>query len=300
MQTLQLLPPRLVIDGGLATELATRGADIDHPLWSAKALFDAPQLIEAIHLDYLRAGAGVITTASYQLTFAGFHALGLDTIATRRALVQSVDLARRARDEWLESGEADGNAPLIAASIGAYGAHRHDKSEYHGNYRVNQRTLIDFHRRQFEALIETAANIIAFETIPSLAEGEAIVRLLQDYPGVPAWISFCCRDHRDVGHGERFRDCVALANEHADITAIGLNCSEPYSVESLLEHAAGVTGKPLLVYPNAGDHNGDENKRIDFGALALRWRDAGARWIGGCCGTTPEDIRLIAEVMRGE
>jgi homocysteine S-methyltransferase len=291
----------LVLDGGLAPELERRGADIAHPLWSAKALFDAPRLIESIHRDYLDAGADILITASYQATFAGFAARGFDADTTRKALRNSVVLAMNARSRWRESAEPGvARSPRVAASIGAFGAHRHDRSEYHGNYRVSHRTLFEFHRRQFEVLIETDADLIAFETIPSLAEGEAIVRLLQEFSGVPAWIAFSCRDGEHVCHGERFRDCVALANEHADIRAIGLNCTDPRFAESLLEQAVGMTDKPLLVYPNAGDRGDEKKERVDFGAMARRWLDSGARWIGGCCGTTPEDIRRVAAVVHGD
>src|SRR4051794_41086658 len=95
-------PQRLILDGGLATELERRGADLRDPLWSAKMLLEGPDLIRAVHLDYFRAGARVATTASYQASFAGFAARGLDANETARLMRLSVELAREARDSFFQ------------------------------------------------------------------------------------------------------------------------------------------------------------------------------------------------------
>ena len=88
----------VVLDGALATELERRGADLRDPLWSAKLLIEAPDLIRQVHLDYFRAGADVATTASYQATFPGFAARGLDAAQARELFFRSVRLAQEARD----------------------------------------------------------------------------------------------------------------------------------------------------------------------------------------------------------
>lgn len=88
---------RLVIDGGMATELAERGFDLSDHLWSARLLADAPEAIEAVHLDYFEAGADVAITASYQASYEGFAERGLDADETSRLLQRSVALADTAR-----------------------------------------------------------------------------------------------------------------------------------------------------------------------------------------------------------
>ena len=246
----------------MATELERRGADLSDRLWSAKVLLQSPQLIEDVHYDYFLAGADIALSASYQATFAGFSACGLTQDDAHRLLLESVRLARTARERFAEH-DSDGTRPaaLVGASIGPYGAHRHDGSEYRGDYGVSAQRIRDFHRRQLEVLALSRADFIAFETVPSLAEGEAIVRLLEEFPELHAWLSFSCRDERHVCHGERFADCAALANEHSGIIATGINCSPPEFVESLLAQARGITTKTLLAYPNSGE----------------TWRTAGAR-----------------------
>jgi homocysteine S-methyltransferase len=296
-----------VIDGAMATELERRGANLADPLWSARVLLESPQLIEAVHLDYFDAGADIALTASYQATFDGFAARGIDAAAARRLLESSVELACRARERFLaQSPAVPGRpAPLIGASLGPFGAHRHDGSEYHGRYGVDATVIRDFHRRQLEVLAATAADFIAFETVPSREEAEAILRLLEEYPGVRAWISFSCADGTRVCHGEDFADCAALVASSPAVHATGVNCTAPEHIGSLLARARARVSKPLFAYPNSGEtwHASENAWRGDAAdaqltALARRWLDAGATMLGGCCRTTPADIRQIAGILR--
>jgi homocysteine S-methyltransferase len=298
---------RYVIDGAMATELERRGADLNDTLWSAKVLLESPVLIEAVHADYFAAGADIALTASYQATFAGFGVRGIDADGTRALLRLAVELAERARDRHLaESPQAPNRpTPLIGASIGAFGAHRHDGSEYRGDYGVSAGTIGDFHRRQFEVLARTGADFIAFETIPCRLEAEAILRLLEEFPGVPAWMSFSCRNGTQNAHGEDFGDCAALVSESPSVIATGINCTAPEFVESLLQTARKRCTLPLFAYPNSGEtwhaQSGCWHGNASAGSLSAevrRWLAAGATLLGGCCRTTPADIAEIAHVLR--
>jgi homocysteine S-methyltransferase len=291
----------VVLDGGLATELERRGANLNDPLWSARLLLENPELIRQVHLDYFRAGADVATSASYQATFPGLERYGLDRKQAASVLRLSVRLAREARDIfWTEPGRhADRLMPLVAASVGCYGAFLHDGSEYRGDYGLSCRQLMDFHRARLEILAESGADLIAFETIPCMAEAEALVRLLEDFPNTQAWLSFSCRDGGHICHGEFLAEGATLANSAEQIVAFGLNCTPPKYVVALLDSVAGQTYKPVLVYPNRGE-TWDAARRswqagpdmpADWGLAARQWYDHGARLIGGCCRTTPEDIR---------
>jgi len=296
-----------IIDGAMATELERRGADLNHTLWSARVLAEQPALIESVHYDYFAAGADIATTASYQATFAGFARCGLDADRSRELLQLSVQLACDARDRfWANPGHRTNRRyPLVAAAIGPYGAHLHDGSEYAGNYAADKSTLADFHRRQLEVLARSKANLIAFETVPSRHEAEAIMQLLEEFPEQRAWISFSCRNSTEVSHGETFRDCVAMAGGSSQVLATGLNCTAPEFVASLLASAAPVAAKPLLAYPNSGEkwHAADNSwtgagGMDDIAGQARHWRAAGASLVGGCCRTTPAHIRQIAGALR--
>src|ERR1700722_6000059 len=116
--------PVMVLDGALATELERRGADLDDPLWSAKCLIEQPQLIREVHLDYFRAGADVATAATYQASFEAFARRGIARQRAAELMCDAVALAAAARDALCASAQSgEGSArPLVAASIGPYGA----------------------------------------------------------------------------------------------------------------------------------------------------------------------------------
>ena len=301
------LYPALVIDGALATELERRGCDLKDDLWSAKILLEQPEIIKLVHLDYFKAGADCAITASYQATIEGFTKRGLTESEAIALIQKSVKLANQARDEfWAdESNRANRSKPFVAASVGPYGAFLADGSEYRGNYGLSEKELMDFHRPRMKALIEAGADILACETIPCLIEAQAIAKLLKEFPIITAWISFTARDEKHISEGQVFADCVRQLEGHPQIAAIGINCTSPKYIPSLIREAKNETEKPILVYPNSGetydaaknDWNGDPVFH-SFGEQAREWYNAGARLIGGCCRTTPEDISVIASWAR--
>ncbi|CAM5228710.1 hypothetical protein SMICM304S_01728 [Streptomyces microflavus] len=134
----------VLLDGGLSNQLEAQGCDLSDALWSARLLADAPEQIEAAHLAYLRSGAQVLITASYQATFEGFGRHGIGPERTGALLARSVELARRAAGA---ARRADpGREVWVAASVGPYGAMLADGSEYRGRYGLTVRELERFHR----------------------------------------------------------------------------------------------------------------------------------------------------------
>jgi homocysteine S-methyltransferase len=296
----------VILDGALATELERRGANLNDALWSARMLLEDPDLIRRVHFDYLVAGADVITTASYQATFEGFLRRGLSQDAAADLMRLSVRLALEARDAfWADEANRKGRVrPLVAASVGPYGAYLADGSEYRGDYGLSLEELMAFHRPRLSVLASSGADLLACETIPCLLEGEALAALLAEFEDTPAWLSFSCRSESEVSDGEPFAACAALANSSDQIVAVGVNCTAPRYIESLLHAASSVTAKPLLCYPNSGEAWDPLNNCwigstgiTDFRTPAQRWYAAGARLIGGCCRTTPEDIRVIRDTL---
>jgi homocysteine S-methyltransferase len=299
--------PALVIDGALATELERRGCDLKDELWSAKILLEKPEAIKQVHLDYFKAGADCVITASYQATIQGFAKRGLHEKEAISLIQKSVRLALEARDEfWADKSNREGRSkPFVAASVGPYGAFLADGSEYRGNYGLTEKELMDFHRPRMKALIEAGTDVLACETIPCLIEAQAIAKLLREFPAIAAWFSFTARDEKHISEGQVFADCVKELEDHPQIAAIGVNCTSPKYIPSLIREAKKATKKPVLVYPNSGetydpsknDWNGDPVLE-SFGDQAREWYEAGARLIGGCCRTTPEDIHVIATWAR--
>jgi homocysteine S-methyltransferase len=281
-----------VLDGGFATELEARGLSLDHPLWSARALIEAPQVVAAVHRDYLDAGADVIETATYQAT-------------APELLTAGVRLACRERDAfWEREPDGDRARPLVAASIGSYGASLANGAEYRGDYGLDAATLADWHRPRLRVLEGTGADVLAFETIPSLVEAQAIARLLSESDGLPAWVSFQARDTERVADGSPIEEAVAAVAPAPRVLAVGVNCLAPELVTPLLARCAAATSKMLIAYPNRGDVWDpttrswiDRGASVDFKRFVPEWIAAGARIVGGCCRTTPADIRVIAAAL---
>lgn len=290
----------MVLDGGLATELTARGFDLSDALWSARLLADAPEAIEAIHLDYFEAGADVAITASYQASHEGFAARGFSAGETDTLLQRSVTLAQAARDRFHARHADVKRTLLVAASIGPYGATLHDGSEYRGDYGLNEAALAEFHRARLATLLGAQPDLLACETIPSLLEARAIVRVLQEHASGRAWMSFSCRDGAHTSAGDSIAACAQALDAVPQVMAIGVNCVSPELVTSLVRAIATETAKPIVVYPNSGElWNAQahcwEGTAMRFTTYVDEWLDAGVSWIGGCCRTTPADIRRVRD-----
>lgn len=281
----------VVLDGGLATLLEARGHDLSSDLWSARLLTDDPEAIVAAHREFFDAGAQVATTASYQASFAGFAALGLDADQAADLMTRSVTLARRARDERRPDG-------WVAASIGPYGAYLADGSEYRGDYDLDVAGLRAFHRPRLEVLAAGGADVLAVETVPCLAEVEALCAEL-DGTGLTAWLSLSADGDRTRA-GEPLAEAWAMIADVAEIVATGVNCCRPGDVLTALGEAPG----PLVAYPNSGQGWDAERRTwtgesaFDAGAVA-GWLSAGVRLVGGCCRVGPADIAEVAAVTAG-
>jgi len=253
--------PPILLDGGLATQLEAQGHTLDSDLWSARLLRDDPKAIVEAHRAFIEAGTECVITATYQAR-----------AEPAELLLLAVELAR-------ESG-----ARFVAASVGPYGAVLGNGAEYTGDYPKNV-DLEAWHAPRFETLASSGADILACETIPNIDEARALARLAA---GTTCWFSFSCKD------GKHLRDGTPIAEAAEAVayvaTAIGVNCTAPEHVESVLNEIRRVTDKPLVAYPNSGEtyKNGVWSGEKRF---PPRWGDA--RLVGGCCRISPADIEAL-------
>ena len=158
--------------------------------------------------------------------------------------MRSVTLACQARDDFLSDPRNKDTSrirPLVAAGIGPYGAFLADGSEYRGNYGISEGDLRAFHERRWHILAESPADLFACETIPSRPEARVLESLLRETPDVRAWISFSCRDGEQICDGKLLAECAALFDEDEQVVAIGVNCTAPCYIESLIGHAHRVS-----------------------------------------------------------
>ena len=283
-----------VLDGGLATELERRGHDLSDELWSARLLLDNPAEIAAAHETFFRAGAVVATTATYQASFDGFAAHGVDRDEAARLMRRAIDLAITARD----AVATDGLPRWVAASAGPYGAALADGSEYRGRYGMTVDELVDWHAPRLDVLCATDADVLALETVPDADEAVALIRAMAGRTK-PAWLTYTIDGDRTRA-GQPLADAFAVVADAPEIVAVGVNCCAPGDVEHAIAVASDVTGKPVIAYPNSGEgwvnRHWDGSSAFDAGQAA-RWVEAGATAVGGCCRVTPDDIAALAQMV---
>lgn len=292
--------PYILLDGALATELERHGSNLDDPLWSARVLLEEPEQIHRVHADYFKIGADCAITASYQASVTGFGSRGIKEDEAVELIKQTVYLAQQAR---AETGQAAAHA-LIAGSIGPYGAYLSDGSEYVGHYGVDDAQLEAFHRPRLEALIEAGADVLAFETIPSLQEAKVLFRLLEEFPEQSAWLAFSLRDATHISEGTPLSECIEALGDHPQLAAVGANCFPASIATDFITALKQLTDVPIIVYPNSGEQYDPVSKTWSgeavctaFEDIAPEWYAAGARLIGGCCRTTPEQIEKVRKVV---
>lgn len=268
------------LDGGLSTALEERGADLSSDQWTARLLTDDPDLIAAAHRAFYLAGARVATTASYQATDPDL-------------LTRSVTIARGVRDQLADTHEG----LLVAASVGPYGAVLADGSEYRGRYGIGRARLRDFHAPRIDVLVAAGPDLLAVETLPDQEEAEVVADLLAD-AGLPAWVSYTVRGDRTAA-GQPLAEAYAVLADRPVVVAAGVNCSAQEDVLGAVAAAVAATGLPAVAYPNRGGSWDATGKQWAYGesldlSLVDGWVAAGARWVGGCCGTGPCDVAVLS------
>ncbi|MGI9317433.1 MAG: homocysteine S-methyltransferase [bacterium] len=297
----------LILDGGLSTALEQQGFVLRGKLWTAAVLLSDPGVIRKIHFTWLESGAQIVTTSSYQASLQGFADHGLSMARARETLLLSSRLALEARNQF-ESLSPSSAQPLVAASIGPYGAFLADGSEYSGDYLVSEQQLEDFHAERLFLLDQSGVDVLACETIPNLLEARVLSRLLLKVK-TPAWVSFCCRNNHQISDGTAVAEAAALFSKHPKVVAVGVNCTAPTHISDLIEVLRQTAPlKAIVVYPNSGECYDAGSQTWDAqGANGLtknewiqdapQWRQLGASIIGGCCRTTSLEISQLARLL---
>lgn len=296
----------LIVDGAMSTALEALGADLNDALWSAKILYEAPELIERVHYDYFKAGANAAITASYQATEAGFAKKGFDAARAAELVSLSVELAKKARTKVLaEDASLLKEDLLVAGAIGPYGAFLADGSEYTGNYHLTRDEFVRFHKLRLESLISAGADLLAIETQPRMDEIEAILSMLAGRD-VVCWVTMTLADEGHLPDGTTLEEAARRLDANPHVEAFGLNCIKRELAEPALARLSSQSAKPLIVYPNSGETYDPATKTWhhpvagghDWSHFVPRWQGAGARCIGGCCRTLPRDIVEIAKLLK--
>ena len=269
----------LLIDGGLSTALEDRGHTVGGILWTGELLLADPDAVVTAHRDFVDAGADIIITGSYQLSFDGGRSAGWSDEDTERALRNSTVAARMAA----------GEGTLVAASVGPYGASLGDGSEFRGNYGVTSATLRDFHARRLDVLLDTEPDLFAIETQPDIDEIAVVIELLRERgTDIPLWVTCTVSESGRIAGGAPWSEVVAAVEVSDAAIGVGINCSHVDVVTDTL--ATAKSELPYVVYPNHGmEWDAANEKWLGSGQditdrHLADWASAGVRLIGGCCG----------------
>jgi S-methylmethionine-dependent homocysteine/selenocysteine methylase len=281
----------LIIDGATGTELGRRGVDISLPLWSARALMEAPEMLAAVHRDYLDAGAGAVTTNTFRTHRRTLAKAGLGHRAaelTRRA----VEIAAAARDERNPRA-------LVLGSVAPL------EDCYQPELAPGPAACLTEHDEMIGNLLEAGVDLLLIETMNNMIETSAAIDAARDRAPDRWIVSFCARSKGPPGVMLSGELISSMADQLRDAFAVGVNCVAAPAIEAhvvLLRRTFPDTR--IIAYGNIGsaDESGnwittDAASPAQYAACARRWIDAGASIVGGCCGTTPETIRALARMV---
>lgn len=204
----------LVLDGGLATTLEADGHTLDREMWSAFTAVTSPLSIVSVHERFYAAGSDIVISSSYQMSYEGFAKKGLchnpadPNDPANRFLRESTAFAVAAR-QTLPAPRRD--HALVAASVGCYGAHLGDGSEYTGTYGVSKAAIEEWHDRKLGVQLASGADLMAFETIPCIDECRALCSLISRHDQdkmMNGWLTFACKSHEHLTSGEGLEDAL--------------------------------------------------------------------------------------------
>lgn len=301
----------IVLDAAMGTELSRRGANTAPPLWSARALIDAPELVEAIHRENLAAGADVLTIASFRL-----HARNLRnsscSLSQGELIAIAVNVARRPASEFSSKVNSEAQQGRQAAHPSDGALHPSKKifrdvwiagslaplEDCYQPARVPKQENILFseHSEMASALARADVDIILVETMNTVREAVAAARAAAA-TGLPVIVSCVTDGAGRLLSGEPIEDFArALLELPCPPDALGINCVAARALGAdLARLAAAAPDVPLAAY---GNTYGDPLAPEDYAALAASWARLGARLVGGCCGTTAAHTAALTRPLK--
>ena len=274
-----------VFDGAVGTRLYDKGIYINRSYDELNLA--APDLVREVHEEYVNAGADIIETNSFGATRHKLQPYGLES-KLREINISAARIAR----------EAAGDKAYVAGAIGPLGL----RIEPFGPTSFDEAK--DMYKEQAEALLEGGVDLFILETFSELPVIEQAIRAVRELTDLPIVAQMTIQMDGNTTFGTTPESFTTQLDEWgADV--IGLNCGMgPSHVLNALEKMRVVTDKQLSAQPNAGLPRDVQGRQFYMGSpeymatFAKRFVQAGARFVGGCCGTTPTHIKLIADAIR--
>jgi S-methylmethionine-dependent homocysteine/selenocysteine methylase len=284
----------VILDGGIGTEILRRNVT-----WADHQLANQPEFVRGIHLDYIRAGANVISTNSFQLCRRALynhfrdeahrHRIGARDLDGRadKLLAASIRLAIQAR------GEAGATHPVaVAAAVTTL------EWCFRPDLAPSLEQASSEYREIFQVVKESDADLVLLETVNSISEARVALQVARSL-SLPCWVSFVCDEQGRLFTGETMQQvCTAL--EPLGVDAILVNCAPPPDITAGMRQLTATAHVATGAYAHIGRFDPpewlftDEYPPAQYREVALQWKSMGARILGGCCGTTPNHIAALS------
>lgn len=285
---LPTLRPITLLDGATGTELDRRGIDVSMPLWSARALLHAPDVLEQVHVDYLEAGADAITTNTFRTHRRSLARAGLDA-RTEELTRSAVEIACRARDRHAPDA-------LVLGSIAPL------EDCYRPELAPSAEECAAEHGEMIDHLLDAGVDMLLIETMGSQAEADVVASIAQRAAPGRWMISFCTTSDGPPGmllSGQSLTDMLPSLGR---AVAVGVNCVAATQTEKQVALLRALLPPEVRIaaYANVGHPEIDGSWRITdaidpphYAEHVRHWIEAGASIVGGCCGTSPATLRAV-------
>ncbi len=288
----------------MGTQIRARGYEVPShhsSIWSAQALMDNPHIVKEIHKDYISAGAEIITTNNYAVTQ---NLLERENLGHRLEELTSlsIDIAKEAKKE-------SGKNIKIAASLPPL------DTSYRPDL-VGDITSIEKKYMEIVDIVKDRVDLIIIETMSSSMEASGALSACAK-ADIEVWLGYTLQGIRKniLPSGENLIDAINKV-KHFNISAYVINCSSANITTEAIKLLSNEIDKPFGGYANSvnvsqiinGENEVDnaENMQVkhqqlinalDYSVIVKNWIDDGATIVGGCCGTSPEHIKKISDLI---
>ena len=289
----------ILLDGGMGQELIKRSTQPPHPLWSAKILHDEPEIVEAVHCEYILAGSTVITLNNYSVTPERLKRDGAPELF--------IPLQEKAKEIAIRSVEK--TSSLVKHSVKIAGCLPPIIASYRPDLAPSLNECID----TYSMIAEAQKDVVDFficETMSSIKEAKSAI-VSSKNTNLPIWASFTIQDNLEskLRSGETLKEAIESI-KHLGVNAILINCSIPEAIESAFitlssnfecvgAYANGFTSVDALE-PGGTVESLHTRKDLDpksYSSFALKWIKSGAKIVGGCCEVGPKHISYLKECL---
>ena len=285
----------LLLDGATGTELDRMGVDLSMPLWSARAMDEAPEKLASVHKAYLQAGAGAIVTNTFRTHARSLAKGGLGSQASRLTHA-AVAIARQAIQD-------SNSSALLLGSVAPL------EDCYSPELSPDYKTCQIEHGKLMTDLVEAGVDFILIETMCTAHESRAAAKVAAEIAPGRWGLSLCLAQEDEIGVLQDGQMLVDLIPDLHEASFIGINCVAASGMEDQIVHLRSCLSNsiPIMAYGNVGyaDHEGgwvstDAIEPTQYAKYVMKWIERGASIVGGCCGTTPATISAIRSLLDDE